>query len=305
MEEQPLPRWLRATELAARRYGTITVEQLAAFGIGRASIEKALGNGRLRRLHHGVYAMGHTDLPLHGRCLAAVSACGPGALLSHYSAAWLWDLLSTQPIPVHVTTPIPRKHRTLVVIHHSRTLIEEDQAVQEGIPATSIPRTLLDLAPLVRLSQLRRALKRSEELKLFDLPVVLSLLDRNKGHRGNKPLRRALAIYEPPRFTRSGTEDYFVSLVEAAGLPRPVTNWVEAGHELDVYWPELRFAVEIDVFETHGTRQSFEDDRLRDEDLKLAGIETTRVTGRRLEREPRRVLDRVGRLLEQRRRHLA
>lgn len=305
MEEQPLPRWLRATELAARQYGTITVEQLAAFGIGRASIEKALGNGRVRRLHHGVYAMGHTDLPLHGRCLAAVFACGPGALLSHYSAAWLWSLLSTQPIPLHVTTPIPRKHRRLVVIHHSRTLTEEDRGMEEEIPVTSIPRTLLDLAPLVRFSQLRRALKRSEELKLFDLPAVLSVLDRNKGHRGNKPLRRALALYEPPRFTRSQTEDYFVVLVESAGLPRPATNWVETGHEIDVYWPELRFGVEIDTFATHGTHQSFEDDRVRREDLKLAGIEMTQVTDKRLEREPERVIDRVARLLEQRRRQLA
>jgi hypothetical protein len=305
MEEQPLPRWLRATELAARQYGTVTVEQLAAMGIRRASIEKAVYNGRLRRLHHGVYAIGHTDLPLHGRCLAAVSACGPGAVLSHYSAAWLWGLISTQPTPVHVTTPIPRKPRPLVIIHHSRTLTEEDRGMEEEIPVTSIPRTLLDLAPLVRFSQLRRALKRSEELKLFDLPAVLSVLDRNKGHRGNKPLRRALALYEPPRFTRSQTEDYFVALVESAGLPRPATNWVEAGHEIDVYWPELRFGVEIDTFATHGTHQSFEDDRVRREDLKLAGIEMTQVTDKRLEREPDRVVDRVARLLEQRRRHLA
>lgn len=177
--------------------------------------------------------------------------------------------------------------------------------MEEEIPVTSIPRTLLDLAPLVRFSQLRRVLKRSEELKLFDLPAVLSVLDRNKGHRGNKPLRRALALYEPPRFTRSQTEDYFVALVESAGLSRPATNWVEAGHEIDVYWPELRFGVEIDTFATHGTHQSFEDDRVRREDLKLAGIEMTQVTDKRLEREPDRVVDRVARLLEQRRRQLA
>ena len=305
MEEQPLPRWLRATEFAAEQHGAISVGQLAALGIGRASIEKALGSGRLRRLHHGVYAFSPVDLSLHGQCLAAVLGGGPGALLSHYSAAWLWGLLSTQPVPVHVTGPHPRKHRGEIVVHRSRTLIDEDRGFEELIPVTSVARTQLDLAPLVRFSSLRRALKRSEELGFFDLPAVESVLDRNRGHRGNRPLRRALGIYEPPRFTRSGTEDYFVSLVEGTGLPRPATNWVEAGHELDVYWPELRFAVELDVFETHGTRQSFEDDRMRDEELKLAGIELIRVTGRRLEREPRRVIERVARLLEQRRRQLA
>lgn len=305
MEEQPLPRWLRATEFAAEQHGAISVGQLAALRIGRASIEKALGSGRLRRLHHGVYAFSPVDLSLHGQCLAAVLGGGPGALLSHYSAAWLWGLLSTGPVPVHVTGPHPRKHRGEIVVHRSRTLIDEDRGFEELIPVTSVARTQLDLAPLVRFSQLRRALKRSEELKLFDLPAVLSVLDRNKGHRGNKPLRRALALYEPPRFTRSQTEDYFVALVESAGLPRPATNWVEAGHEIDVYWPELRFGVEIDTFATHGTHQSFEDDRVRREDLKLAGIEMTQVTDKRLEREPDRVVDRVARLLEQRRRHLA
>ncbi len=305
MEEQPLPRWLRATELAARQYGVLSIEQLTALGIGKGSIEKALANGRLRRLHHGVYAEGHTDLSLHGKCLAAVLACGPGALLSHYSAAWLLGLLPTQPIPVHVTAPIPRGRRPRLVIHHSRTLVEEDRDLEAGIPVTSVARTLLDQAALVSFTQLRRALKRSEELKLFDLPAVLSVLDRNKGHRGNRPLRRALALYEPPRFTRSQTESYFVSQIEAAGLPRPATNWVEAGHEIDVYWPELRFGVEIDTFATHGTHQSFEDDRVRREDLKLAGVEMTQVTDKRLEREPDRVVERVARLLDQRRRQLA
>jgi hypothetical protein len=148
-------------------------------------------------------------------------------------------------------------------------------------------------------------LKRAEELNVFDLGAVESLLGRCGRHRGAPRLRRALALYRPPRFTRSGLERYFLSLIEEAGFPSPATGFNEAGYELDVYWPELRFAVELDIFETHGTRQSFEEDRLRQEDLKLAGVELTRVTGRRLEREPRQVLERVARLLEQRRRQLA
>lgn len=189
-------------------------------------------------------------------------------------------------------------------MHHSETLLFEDQALEDGIPVTSVARTALDLAALLDHRRLRRLLKRSEELKLFDLDAFESVLSRNRGHRGVAPLRRALALYRPPRFTRSGLEREFLALAERAGLPRPVTAYNEIGHELDVYWPELRFAVELDIFETHGTRESFEEDRLRQEDLKLAGIELTRVTGRRLEREPGRVLDRVIRLLEQRRRQL-
>jgi very-short-patch-repair endonuclease len=77
-------------------------------------------------------------------------------------------------------------------------------------------------------------------------------------------------------------------------------NYVEEGFELDAYWPEFRFAVELDVFETHGTRAAFERDRKRQEDLLLAGIQMTRVTGPRLEREPDEVIRRVARLLSER-----
>jgi very-short-patch-repair endonuclease len=114
----------------------------------------------------------------------------------------------------------------------------------------------------------------------------------------------ALAIYEPPRLTRSEFEREFVARAEEMGLPSFATNFNEEGYELDVYWPELRFAVELDVYATHGGHEPFEEDRRRDEDLKLAGIELTRVTARRFECEPRQAMERVQRLLEQRRRQL-
>lgn len=139
---------------------------------------------------------------------------------------------------------------------------------------------------------------------MFDFPDFRSVLDRNRGHRGNRRLERALAIYEPPRLTRSELEREFVALAERKGLQPLVTAFNVAGYELDVYWPELRFAVELDVYATHGAHEPFEEDRLRDEDLKLAGVELTRVTGHRLEREPRQVMERVARLLDQRRSQL-
>jgi hypothetical protein len=163
---------------------------------------------------------------------------------------------------------------------------------------TSVPRTLLDMAAFVEPDWLQRILERSEELRLFELGPVESVIARNKGHRGSARLRRAIAGYKPPVFTRSGAERYLLELLEKAGLPRPATGFNECGHELDFYWPALRFAVELDLFETHGTRQAFERDRLRDEDLALDGIQTIRVTGRRLEREPAQVIKRVSRLLE-------
>lgn len=245
--------------------------------------------------------MGHTNLSLQGRCLAAVLASGPRALLSHYSAGWLLGLVSTRPVPVHVTTPLPRRKRNGVRIHHSRTLIDADRVLEEGIPVTSVARTALDLAGVLRFRSLRKLLRRAEELEDFDLPDFLSVLDRNRGHRGNRKLERALSIYEPPRFTRSELEREFVASAVRFGLSQPVTAFNVAGYELDVYWPDLRFAVELDVYATHGGHEPFEEDRIRDQELKLAGVELTRVTGRRFEREPRRVMERVAKLLDQRR----
>jgi restriction endonuclease-like protein len=148
-------------------------------------------------------------------------------------------------------------------------------------------------------------LERAEELKLFDLGAVEALIDRTRGHHGWGRLRRGIALYQPPPFTRSGFERRFLMAVVRAGLPRPATNFVEAGFELDVYWPEDRFAVELDTYATHGTNRAFESDRLRQEDLKLVGIEMTRVTDVRFAREPEAVLARVVRLLELRRRELS
>lgn len=300
MRHKPQPPWLDLADLAGRQYGVVSIRQLRRLGFSQDTIKREAAVGRLHPLHHGVYAVGHTDLSAYSECLAAGLGGGPGALLSHYSAAWLWGLSKASPVPVHVTGPVARRHRSSIRQHRSRTLTDDDRALERGIPVTSVARTALDLAPLLRFDRMKRLLKRSEELKAFDLPAFESVLARNKGHRGRRPLRRALATYEPPRFTRSGLEEYFLHLVEQAGLPQPVPAYNVAGHELDVYWPEHRFAVELDVFETHGTRESFEEDRLRDEDLGLAGIEVRRVTGHRLEREPQRVIERITRMLAER-----
>lgn len=163
---------------------------------------------------------------------------------------------------------------------------------------TALPRTLLDLAAAVRFDWLEKMVERSEESGLFDLRAMEGLLARTAGHPGHGRLRRAISLYQPSSFTRSGLEKRFLELCLEAGLPQPRTNYVENGFELDCYWPEHRFAVELDVFETHGTRAAFERDRKRQEDLLLAGITMTRVTGPRLEREPREVIARVKSLLE-------
>ncbi len=167
--------------------------------------------------------------------------------------------------------------------------------VIQGIPVTALPRTALDLAAVLSPAGFEHVLERSEERGSFDLPSIEDVLARNVGHPGAGNLRRAVEIYRPEGVvTRSGLERDFRALVRRAGLPPPAMNYSVAGFELDAYWERERFAVELDVFETHGSHAAFERDRLREDDLLLIGVETIRVTGSRLAQEPTATINRVA-----------
>jgi hypothetical protein len=286
--------------LAERQHGVVSARQLRELGYSYDVMADAATAGRLHRLHRGVYAVGYQPLTWHGRCLAAVLA-GTPAVASHASAGWIWGLLRYPPEKIDITAPTKRHGRGSIRLHHAR-LDDRDCTEREAIPVTSLARTHLDLAATLPPRRIERVLERSEELQLFDLTAVEELLSRVTRHRGVKSLRAALATYQPDAtFTRSGLERRFLALVKAAGLPIPAMNHNVVGFELDAYWEEERFAVELDVYETHGTRVAFERDRIRQEDLLLAGIEIDRITGPRLRREPKRVIQRLEKLLAQRR----
>ena len=227
------------------------------------------------------------------------------AVASHGSAAYLWGLYRFAPETIDVTAPIRRRAKREFRVHFSSILAAEDRGEREGIPVTSVSRMLLDLAIRARPEQLDRLLERAEELELLDLHAVEDVLDRAGGHRGRGRLRRALSLYQPdPSFTRSRFEKLFRRRVLAAGLPTPSMNFNVDGYELDAYWPDLRFAVELDLFETHGTRAAFERDHVRQEELKLLGVEMIRVTLPRFRREPETVMRNLAALLARRRAEL-
>jgi hypothetical protein len=169
---------------------------------------------------------------------------------------------------------------------------------------TSLPRTLLDLATTGSTRRLAQAIERAERLGRLDLIEIDALLGKRRGGHGTRRLMGALDIYRDPAFNRSRSELLFLDLIKKAGLPRPAMNTFVAGHEIDAYWEAERFAVEVDGWDTHRTRQAFESDPLRQEDLKLAGIDSIRLTARRIEREPRLVGRRLAILLAQRRHEL-
>jgi predicted transcriptional regulator of viral defense system len=292
--------------LATRQHGVVSIRQLEALGFGRSTITDEVAVGRLHRLHRGVYAVGHERLSWHGHCLAAVLGNAPDAVASHFSAGWLWGLLLNRPSgKFHLTAPTRRHSKPQFVVHRAR-LAAEDEALAEGIPVTSLARTHLDLAAEVSLDRVSRFLTRSDADERLDLRALESVLGRCGNHPGRRTLRMALDVYEPDlTITRSSLEREFHDLAVKAGLPPPSMNFVVAGYELDAYWPEERFAVELEVFETHGNRASFEADPVRHEELLLIGIEMIRVTGPRLKREPATVIERVRTLLERRRRRAA
>ena len=232
--------------------------------------------------------------------MAAVLA-SPPSVASHFSAGWLWGLLRSRPGTLHVTCPNGRRAERSFIVHRAQ-LEPVDRTARDGIPVTSLSRTILDIAVDSQLKTVGRYIERADEAKVFDLREMRELLDRTKGHRGTANVRAALDAYRPQRkFTRSGFERRFLEVVREAGLPEPAMNVFVAGHEIDAYWEEAHFGVELDTYETHGSRLSFEDDRVRDDDFLHAELVTTRVTETRLDRRPDAVIDSLRRHLARRR----
>jgi predicted transcriptional regulator of viral defense system/very-short-patch-repair endonuclease len=291
----------RLAALAAKQHGVVATRQLLQIGFTERAISHAAASGRLHRTHRGVYAVGHTQLTAHGHQLAAVLACGREAVLSHGSAAWLWDLSPTRPSTPHVTVPHRGHGRRSIRVHHAPGLAATDRGLRESIPVTSIARTLLDLAAVASRQRIERLVEAAERSRALDLRHIEPLLSRAGGHRGAARLRSALALYNEPEPTRSDWEGAFLDLVRAASLPPPAVNARINGYEVDFLWRAELLVVELDSWGFHRTRAAFERDRLRDDDLRVAGVEVVRLTWRRMQNEPDVVTDRLRRMLARRR----
>ena len=265
--------------LAERQHGIVSLAQLLALGLTRRAVATRSRPGRLIPLHRGVYAVGHTALTARSRDMAAVLACGPGALLSHRSAAHSWQLLPSASARIEVTAGRGRKPKPGITIHRSRLIHPDDNATVGGIPTTGVARTLVDLADVVSERRLGDAVNEAEVRRLFDLASVETTLARLPGRRGRHRLRRVLAAYRPdPSFTRSRAERLFLRLCADHALPRPSTCLSLAGHEVDAYWSDARLAIEFDGESFHRTTQAFHEDRRRDRRLAARGIQVSRVT---------------------------
>jgi len=286
-------------ELAERQHGVVAYRQLVELGLGRGAIQSRVAKGRLHPLYVSGFAVGHRSLSSDGRLMAAVLCCGPGAMLSHRSAADRLGILPSSSNRIDVTAPRTRSGGYAgISLHRPRRLFAEDCGVEDGIAVTSLPRTLLDLAERAQQRHLRRAFDESERLGLFDLRALERLIGRSQGHRGLGTIRKVLDDYRgPPPLTRSELERRFLDFCHDAGLPRPQTSVLVEGHEVDVAWLHQRLIVELDSLAFHRTRAAFEDDRERDSVLQLAGYRVIRITHRRMEAKPAEVVDLLRALL--------
>lgn len=279
-------------ELAERQHGVVARRQLVALGITANVVDWWVRTGRLHVIHHGVYAVGDRALPRLGPVMAAVLAAGPGAVVSHRSAAWLWNLRPDSRAVVDVTVAGRRRGRRGIAIHEARSLDPRDRTEVDAIPVTSVTRTLLDFATAADPGELKRALDEAERARLFDLVSVRDVMARSRGHHGLKPLGEGLRdLTGPGPVTRSELEARFTAEIAAAGLPPPSQNVLLHGYEVDALWEDAQLVVELDGYAYHHTRSAFESDRRRDADLQLAGYRVIRVTHRMLAWETTRTME--------------
>jgi very-short-patch-repair endonuclease len=267
----------QVVKLAEAQHGLVTHAQLLALG--------------MRPLHRGVYALGHTALREEGRWLAAVFACGEGAVVSHTSAARLWSMSSVPADPaVHVTVQGGDRRRPGIVVHRN-ALTRADVTVVRGVPTTAKARTLVDLAAIVPYATLRRIADHGVRL---DAGALRRAAARSNGRRGRGNLARLLG--DGAR-TRSGPERLMRQLSHRAGLARPHVNHRVLGHERDFAWPEHRLVVEVDGHAVHAPRGAREVDHERDAELVLAGWRVLRFTADQVEHEPAVVVGLLRRAL--------
>lgn len=283
--------------LGAAQHGVATRVQLLRHGLPECAVDGLVRVGRLVPVARGIYRVGPLPLP-RGPEVAAVFAAGPGARVSHRSAARLQGLTEPErsehvsrkeppratsavvPTPI-VEVSVPRKRRRRIEgvrIHRVRDLREDEVSLLDGIPVTTPARTLLDIAEELGSREVEKAYANALRRKLVTPEAMRAMVERHPDHRGAALWRRLLAEEGEPAFTRSDAEEKLLGIARAAGLPRPEVNVRVLAHEVDFLWRAARLVVEVDGYAYHGSRHNFAADRRRDAELAAGGYRVLRFT---------------------------
>jgi very-short-patch-repair endonuclease len=276
--------------LAKRQHDVISRRQLLDLGYSRQEIEHRLNSGRLHQIRRGVYSVGRPSLTGYGRWMAAILACGDGAVLSHSSAAALWRIGFEWRSEIELSLP-SQSHRKVpgLRIHRRPSLQSHDTTTRHGIPVTTPIQTLIDLALRLDRRGIERAINEADKYDLVHPPELRKALDLRNGEPGVARLRHILDR-RTFRLTKEELERRFLPLVRKAGLPVPLTGqWVNE-FEVDFYWPDLGLVVETDGLRYHRTPAEQARDRLRDQAHTAAGLTQLRFTHEQVRYEPEHVL---------------
>ena len=274
--------------MADRQHGVVATWQLISLGLTYDEIRYRASIGRLHRIHRGVYAVGYRKLTPYGHRMAAVLAYGPDAVISHQTAAANWGI--GQPsYKIHVTTPSRSRSRKGIRAHIA-VLHPQDLDSHNGIPTTSVARTIVDLAAHRDETGLANLIEDADRGELIDGRALERAISRRPRVAGMVRLRTVLADYRGPADNRSRLERSFRALIVKARLPEPQYNVLVAGIDCDVFWPEWRLAVELDSRRYHMGPKAFERDRIRDAVLQKVRVRVLRVTDKRFDNDPDGVL---------------
>jgi very-short-patch-repair endonuclease len=288
-------------QLAGCQHGVVGRWQLDELGFTEQMIRTRMLHGGLIRLHRGVYAVGYRALTVESRWMAAVLAHGPEAVLSHRSGGQLWGLYPRGAIAPEVTVPGPAKTKRGIVAHRG-SLVADEVGKFQGIPVTSVARTMFDLAGMLKEREVERAWN---EMEVRDYRLRLSvpdLIERYPGRKGSVLLGR-LANREdlPVGITRNDLEEAFLALIDRHELPRPRMNARLAVrdrfYEVDCLWEDRRVAIELDGGRAHGTKKAFQKDRERDRILTAERYTTARLTWQQIAETPAEVAADLQRIL--------
>jgi very-short-patch-repair endonuclease len=276
----------RLWELADRQHGIVARTQLLELGLHPQAIKRRVRSGRLHRLSGGVYAVGRPQITRHGRWMAAVLSCGPHAVLSHGSAAALWEIGDERAgwTEVSVLMLSPRR-RGGIVVHRRPALAAADVTMRDGIPLTAPVRTLVDIAARLPRKRLEAAINEADKLGLTDPEELRAAIDELRGQRGTGKLR---SVLDRRTFvlTDSELERRFLPIARRAGLRAPETQRMVNGFRVDFYWPELGLIVETDGLRYHRTPAQQAADRVRDQTHIAAGLTPLRFTHAQVRYEP-------------------
>jgi very-short-patch-repair endonuclease len=278
----------------------VTHAELLSAGVSAAGIKRRVQKGSLIRQHRGVYRVGHRAPSVEARYMAAVKACGEGAVLCGRAAGFLLGILKcSRPPPPEVITPTQRRVQGIET-RRCRDMDPRERTIREGIPVTTVPRTLLDLAPVLSLNELARACHEAGVRYRTRPEHVEVLLRRHPTAPGSRKLRQVML--GEVRVTLSKLERAFLSLLRSENLPLPETNRPAGTRRVDCRWPEYRLTVELDSYRFHNSRHSWEQDRRREREARARGDELRRYTYGDVFEDRRAMLSELRQLLSARRR---